>query len=652
MEHLRNYIHTSSFKRLSEHKNFTPDAQPQIPYTGMPQAYYPDAYQSPVYEENPYTSPKKLLPPSSHSTHTTESLPAPKSEARRRKEDTTIPSPRNYGKNRSNHHSKPVARHTTQSQHRLPSTTQDLSKNHTQVQPAQIPARTTKPVPYHPDDAAPAHQTDVDSQIARLWGTIGEDEEFIAAGTIQWECNIVDTPQAYLSSSTAPHLIAEAATLYPPVVDYPDDEEDEPRDEDFVEEDDEDVLYQDDEDLADDTYEEGEFEDDDEEYEEGEFEEDDEDYEEGEFEEGDGEEYEEGKFEEDVDYADMSYKTGKKEYAADHRSSFHSDLARDAAPRYYEEQHVESRLSEHRSRQQPQAQEPVTRPTASSRPGQRITQPLTPEQVAGVPHLQSSKTGLSSRRPTYIFTPLEEAARPHNEAAGLTLPNKNVCPRCKGAGFLRLDVPFGHPNFGKPVACECKETERREKRRQQLREMSNLDAFYDRTFQTFNPRIPGVRQAYEVATRYAQDPSGWLLLNGTNGCGKTHLAAAIAHTTLERGAVVLFSVVADLLDHLRAAFAPTSNEVYDQLFSKMREAEMLILDDLGAHQSSPWATEKLFQILNHRYNLRMPTVITANPRGLNSLDERLRSRVSDYRLVHTVNMDQARDYRSLQIRRG
>jgi DNA replication protein DnaC len=224
--------------------------------------------------------------------------------------------------------------------------------------------------------------------------------------------------------------------------------------------------------------------------------------------------------------------------------------------------------------------------------------------------------------------------------------NKPLCARCKGAGYLRANLPFGHPNFGKAIACECKEAERKEKRRQQLREMSNLDAFRQKTFSTFNTHhIPGVQEAYQAALDFETKPKGWLVLSGPNGCGKTHLAAAIANQALDNGAVVLFEATPDLLDHLRAAFAPAATEVYDQLFSKMREAELLILDDLGAQQSSPWANEKLFQLLNYRYNLSMATVITGNPKGIQGVDERIRSRLSDTALVRTILMDRARDYR-------
>jgi DNA replication protein DnaC len=277
----------------------------------------------------------------------------------------------------------------------------------------------------------------------------------------------------------------------------------------------------------------------------------------------------------------------------------------------------------------------------------RDTQPLVPNAINGMGReMPARQPYQEQQRPVRQVPAVRESSSvtyvPTTPAP--TAP-KGACPKCCGAGYLRADVPFGHPNFGKPIPCVCKEVERKEKRRQQLRDISNLDAFRDRTFKTFNSRVPGVQEAYEMSYDYAQDPEGWLLLVGPNGCGKTHLAAAIANQCLESGAVVLFAVVPDLLDHLRAAFAPTSTEVFDQLFSKMREAEVLILDDLGAQQSSPWANEKLFQLLNYRYNMGMPTVITANQKGLQGVDERIRSRLTDVSLVASVQFERARDYR-------
>jgi DNA replication protein DnaC len=279
----------------------------------------------------------------------------------------------------------------------------------------------------------------------------------------------------------------------------------------------------------------------------------------------------------------------------------------------------------------------------------RMTQPLNPRVVAQVNRdrdvRNNAQQGQSSTRTGGARAQRLPARQGERALAVPPTTPRGFCQKCKGAGYLRQDVPFGHPGFGKLIECECKVADKREKRRRQLRDMSNMDAFRTQTFASFNPRVPGVQEAYQVAIEYARNPRGWLLLIGPNGCGKTHLAAAIANQSVESECVVLFAVVPDLLDHLRAAFAPNATEVYDQLFSKMREAEVLVLDDLGAQQSSPWANEKLFQLLNYRYNMGMPTVITANQRGLQGIDERIGSRLTDVSIVTRVHLDRSRDYR-------
>jgi DNA replication protein DnaC len=307
---------------------------------------------------------------------------------------------------------------------------------------------------------------------------------------------------------------------------------------------------------------------------------------------------------------------------------------------------------------------PVPTPAQPAQPAyesareQRMTQPLKPKSNggAGAEYEQGGPTvpqtpQPSSPRPTRQLTP---APREANEVNRRLATVRTPCPYCKGAGYLRANVPFGHPQFGKPQPCVCKEQEKREKRRQQLLELSDLRAFRNRSFSNFNTRFqgmhPSVQEAFDAAYSFAQNPNGWLLLVGPNGCGKTHLAAAIANHCLSEGEIVLFSVVPELLDHLRAAFAPSSSEVYDQLFARMREAGLLVLDDLGAHYGTPWAAEKLFQLLNYRYNWRMPTVITSNVPGLQSLDIRLRSRMADNSLVVTINLERARDCRPYLIR--
>jgi len=217
-----------------------------------------------------------------------------------------------------------------------------------------------------------------------------------------------------------------------------------------------------------------------------------------------------------------------------------------------------------------------------------------------------------------------------------SIGNSASCPICHGAGYLRVDVPAGHPDFGRIVPCKCKVKEIEQQRLEDLRRASNLGLLTRMTFASFAPEGHGLtpqlqdnlRKAYKRALEYAQQPQGWLILKGNYGCGKTHLAAAIANFQVEQGLPVLFVVVPDLLDHLRATFSPDSAVSFDRRFETVRTAPLLILDDLGAQSSTPWAQEKLYQILNHRYNAQLPTVITTNYE-LEDLDLRLRSRIAE-----------------------
>jgi len=228
---------------------------------------------------------------------------------------------------------------------------------------------------------------------------------------------------------------------------------------------------------------------------------------------------------------------------------------------------------------------------------------------------------------------------------------EEVCPICQGIGYLRANVPLGHPEFGKLSPCACQLARLATRRADMLRTLSNIEIYARMTFDTFAPEGHGLpsdkranlRWAYEEAESFAKNPQGWLLLRGGYGCGKTHLAAAIANACVEHGQAVLFVTVPDLLDHLRAAFAPTSTSNYDARFSQVQTAPVLILDDLGTESSTPWAQEKLFQIFNYRYNAHLPTVITTN-HDLEEIALRLRSRLVDPDLTRIVSIS-APDYR-------
>lgn len=225
------------------------------------------------------------------------------------------------------------------------------------------------------------------------------------------------------------------------------------------------------------------------------------------------------------------------------------------------------------------------------------------------------------------------------------------CPRCHGVGYIRYNVPEDHPHFGKVFDCDCRRAQADAERLAHLRRLGGLEHLADKTFDTFNLEgiAAGHQQnlsaAFQRAQAYAESPDTWLVIMGGYGSGKTHLAAAIANYQLEQGNRVLFVTAPDLLDHLRSSFGLTGydEESYSSRFEEIRDVPLLILDDLGIESPTPWATEKLYQIINHRYNAKLPTIITTN-HTLDELEMRLRSRLSDLAVSEQLTIT-APDYR-------
>jgi len=210
----------------------------------------------------------------------------------------------------------------------------------------------------------------------------------------------------------------------------------------------------------------------------------------------------------------------------------------------------------------------------------------------------------------------------------------SACPICKGARFVHPLLPLGKPDYSQIVPCRCARQESDKDRKARLQRYSNLGSL---TRLTFNNLLPQGRsenpanqeqfsRAYQAAKEFANEPKGWLVLTGTSGCGKTHLAAATANHCIENNHPVFYITTPDLLDHLRSSFSPSSEIPYDEFFEQVRNTPLLVLDDLGAQSSTPWAKEKLDQLLNHRFSNQLPTVIVSIV-PIDKLEERIRTRL-------------------------
>ena len=145
--------------------------------------------------------------------------------------------------------------------------------------------------------------------------------------------------------------------------------------------------------------------------------------------------------------------------------------------------------------------------------------------------------------------------------------------------------------------------------------------------------------------KWTDKPSGFLTLCGETGVGKTHLAAAAAAARLSQGDSVCFAVVPDLLDALRKSYRDSGEASFEELFTALKEVDLLVLDDLGAHQATSWSTEKLYQLCAYRYLQRSPTIFTMNFNP-EKLDARLASRLMDQWQNAVCYFNSTLDYRT------
>lgn len=212
-----------------------------------------------------------------------------------------------------------------------------------------------------------------------------------------------------------------------------------------------------------------------------------------------------------------------------------------------------------------------------------------------------------------------------------------ACALCHDIGFVV------HPVSGELLRCACKaEDDRRRAYERGLAASNFTPRMRSMTFETFNAtRAPEVTAAVRA---FAEDPQGWLYLYGGYGAGKTHLLAAAGNALLAAGRHPLYVVAPDFLAYVRAGMhnASASSDVETRIQQAI-EADVLLLDDLGAEHDTGWAQEQFYRVLNGRYMAETPTIVASNL-WLEELPPRIASRLNDRALV-TRTVLTCEDYR-------
>lgn len=225
------------------------------------------------------------------------------------------------------------------------------------------------------------------------------------------------------------------------------------------------------------------------------------------------------------------------------------------------------------------------------------------------------------------------------------VPEPQYCPYCnRKLGWKGLINPFDPKrifSWCTVIDCDCEEYKKNKeiKRIQELEEIRKreeqerkieykrkIEKLFEqsniskrgmkRTFETFeineeNNRVYTMAKKYvDLWEKYKDEGTG-LIFIGRYGTGKTHLAFAIANSLLIQGVPVIYETFINLMEKLKESYSNESLDYYE-IIKLYCECDLLIIDDLGKERPSEWVLEKLFQIVNTRYENMLPIIITTN----------------------------------------
>ena len=217
------------------------------------------------------------------------------------------------------------------------------------------------------------------------------------------------------------------------------------------------------------------------------------------------------------------------------------------------------------------------------------------------------------------------------------------CPECGGVGYVHYDVPVGHPKFGKVERCPNARVHTHEKSLQAgeidprvgltMVEVRNL------TWGLVKRGVNQADQACEVTRRAYMSGHGMVFMYGGYGQGKSLVLKIAVAAALNEGKRAAYANLASVLDDIRIAYDERENKM-TELVRRMEwwaSLDVLAIDELDKVGQTEWARERIFQLLDARYQRAVRqealTVIAANYQSTDELSGYLKSRIEDNRFV-------------------
>jgi DNA replication protein DnaC len=221
----------------------------------------------------------------------------------------------------------------------------------------------------------------------------------------------------------------------------------------------------------------------------------------------------------------------------------------------------------------------------------------------------------------------------------------DICPKCEGSGYVFTDTGA--------QPCECSRDRELE---QAFRNARLPKKFLTKSLDSFTSKEQRQKDILLASKSFLQtfrgnthdDPGKGLLLLGREGSGKTHIAIALLKEVIRKGYTGLYWNVPELFLELRRLMSGNSDVAEADLFDEARRVDLLVLDDLGAERSSEYVLDRLYVLINGRYQNDTSTIITSNctlDELRNQIGPRIVSRIcemcvpvefpkEDYRIKH------------------
>jgi DNA replication protein DnaC len=192
--------------------------------------------------------------------------------------------------------------------------------------------------------------------------------------------------------------------------------------------------------------------------------------------------------------------------------------------------------------------------------------------------------------------------------ASSTTAEPVVCSFCFGTG---MEVVAGKG----ARRCRCRTQDARTK----VLEAAHIPRRYGEcSLSNYQPannngsQLQAFNYAYRLAREYPSVDRG-LLFMGTCGVGKTHLSVAILRELIDKkGVSCLFYEFGSLLKEIQNSYNVVSQTSELTVLAPVIEAEVLVLDELGATKPTDWVRDTMMQIINTRYNDKKLTIFTTN----------------------------------------